>query len=97
LYSSSRNETDRATINISKTVLDKSENMEHSSFQSEFACELDFAVRDIDQHFKSEFATDLQSSLVIVNDNETVDEEEELLDNSNYSFLAEDQQSEQVK
>ena len=55
---------------------DKSENMEHNSFQSEFACELDFSVKDSDQHFKSEFATDLQSSLVIVKDREIVDEEE---------------------
>ena len=70
-------------------MLDKSENMEHNSFQSEFACELDFAVKDIDQQFKSKFAADLQSSLVIV--------DEEKLFGSNYSYLAEDHQSDQVK
>ena len=78
-------------------MLDKSENMEHNPFQFEFACELDFAVKDSDQHFKSEFATDLQSSLVIVNDNEIFDEEEKLFDDFNYSYLEEDHQSEQVK
>jgi hypothetical protein len=95
LYASRRNEPGGATIN-SDTVPDKSENMEHNSFQSEFACELDLAAKDIDQLFKSEFATDLQSSLVIVNDTETVDEEEKLFDDSNYSYLEEDHQSEQV-
>ena len=72
-----------------------------NAFQSEFACELDFALKDIDQHFKSEFATDLQSSLVIVNDKETgddlADEEEKLFDDSHYSNLAEDHQLDQVK
>ena len=71
-----------------------------NAFQSEFACELGCALKDIDQHFKSEFATDLQSSLVIVNDKETgddLDDEEKLFDDSNYSNLAEDHQSDQVK
>ena len=70
--------------------------MEHNSFQSEFACELDFAGKASGQQFKSEFAADLQSSLVIVKDNEIVDDDEKLFDDSNYSYLAEDQQSDQV-
>ena len=68
--------------------------MEYNSFQSEFACELDFAVKDSDHQFKSEFAADLQSSLVIVKDTETgedlTDDEEKLFDDSHYSYLAED-------
>jgi hypothetical protein len=100
LFASWRNKPSRATINISESVPDKSENMENA-FQSEFACELGCALKDIDQHFKSEFATDLQSSLVIVNNKESGDnlgdEEEKLNDDSHYSNLAEDQQLDQVK
>ena len=62
---------------------------------------MDLAGRDIEQHFKSEFAADLQSSLVIVNDKETehdlADDEEKLFNDFNYYNLAEDHQSEQVK
>ena len=75
--------------------------MEQNTFQSQFACELDLAGWDIVYHFKSEFAADLQSSLVNVNDKETehdlADDEEKLFNDSNYSPLSEDHQSEQVK
>ena len=93
-------EPGRATIN-SEIVAGKSENMEQNTFQSQFACELDLAGRGIVYHFKSEFAADLQSSLVIVNDKETehdlADDQEKLFNDLNNYNLAEDHQSEQVK
>ena len=71
-----------------------------NSFQSEFACELNFALKEINQQFKSEFATDLQSSLVSVKDNETsdvlADDEETLFYESHHSNLADDHQPDQV-